>query len=174
MFPLVRLTRPWGRRGELIADGFSSQLRRLPAGSRVYLRGGAGSMMPAEAFVIDHSREHQGRLVLKFRGVDSISDAERLRGAEVSIPMREREEAPEGEYYLADLLGWQVVDRNSNCVLGQVRGWQEFGGPVLLEVAGEAGQILIPFVRTICREIDAGAKQIGVEMPEGLRDLNRP
>jgi len=41
---------------------------------------------------------------------------------------------------------------------------------VLLEVGPD---LLIPYVPAICREVDLKARRIGVELPEGLEDLNR-
>lgn len=115
---------------------------------------------------------HGGRLIFKFVGVDSISDAEKLEGFEVTIPAEERAVLPEGEYYQSDLVGCEVVDLVSGRSFGVVSGWQEHGGPALLEVRDSNGkEILIPFARAICKEIDPVARRIGVELPEGLDDL---
>ena len=54
--------------------------------------------------------------------------------------------------------------------LGRVSALQDGGGSGLLVV----GDLLIPFARSICVEIDPAAKRIAVELPEGLKDLNRP
>jgi 16S rRNA processing protein RimM len=112
-------------------------------------------------------------LIFKFRGVDSISAAEALRGAEICVPRVERPPLPAGEYYQTDLVGCQVVDRASGAPLGVVRGWQDYGGAPLLEVERTGGQpLLIPFARSICLEIDVAGRRIRVELPEGLKELN--
>ena len=82
---------------------------------------------------------------------------------------------PEGEFYLADLVGCEVFDQRSGHKLGQVSGWQEFGGPQLLEVLadGETQPFWIPFARSICVEIDPQGRRIVVDPPEGLLELNR-
>jgi ribosomal 30S subunit maturation factor RimM len=54
-----------------------------------------------------------------------------------------------------------------------VTGWQEYGGPGLLEVERpDGGRILVPFARSICTEIDLEARSIRVDLPEGLEDLS--
>jgi ribosomal 30S subunit maturation factor RimM len=63
-----------------------------------------------------------------------------------------------------------VVDRRTGDRLGRVSGWEEGGGAGLLVVDED---LLIPFVRAICVEIDPAARRIAVELPEGLKDLNR-
>ena len=58
--------------------------------------------------------------------------------------------------------------------LGEVIRWQECGGPNLLEVKMRAGgELLIPFARSLCVEIDVAARRIVVDLPEGLKELNR-
>ena len=136
----------------------------------VYLFGSDGRANP---FQIESVREHRGGLVFKFQGVGSISQAEPLEGAEVRVPLAERATLPPGEYYHSDLTGCQVVDRASGERLGVVTGWQEFGGPGLLEVERPGGgQMLIPFARAICVEIDVPGRCIRVDLPEGLKELS--
>ena len=57
--------------------------------------------------------------------------------------------------------------------LGIVEGWDETGGPVLLRVKPAAGreEILVPFARSICTDIDVAAKRIVANLPEGLIEL---
>jgi len=37
----------------------------------------------------------------------------------------------------------------------------------------DGGELLIPFARAICVEIDVAARRIVVDLPAGLKDLNR-
>jgi len=123
-----------------------------------------------QRYEVEETWFHNGVLIFKFRGVDSISDAERLSGAEVRVPLSERTPLEPGEYFESDLIGCAVVDRRTGQRLGQVTAWVDSGGPGLLEVDGDW---LIPFARSICVEIDPGAKRVAVELPEGLKDVNR-
>lgn len=152
-----------GNRGELTATAFGAP-ERFDSLGRVYLFG-AGE--PAE---VESSWFHDGRLVLKFRGVDSISAAEKLSGCEVRIPRSERASLDPGEYFLDDLVGCEVFERDGK-PLGKVGAFHEYGGPPLLELDGG---MLIPFARAICVEIDPAARRIVVDLPEGLKDLNEP
>jgi 16S rRNA processing protein RimM len=159
-----------GSRGEVTAFPLSDKLERYSALGEVYLfhEGDPGQGRRVE---VEEAWFHAGRLVLKFRGVDTISDAERLAGAEVRVPLSERAPLDPGEYFQSDLLGCQVTDRRTAASLGRVIGWQDGGGSGLLQVEGD---LLIPFVRAICVEIDPEAKRIVVDLPEGLKELNRP
>jgi len=153
-----------GNRGEITAYSLSSKPERFQNLAEVYLFG-TGQRLEVEATWF-----HMGALVFKFRGVDSISDAERLTGAEVRVPVTERVPLEENEFFLSDLIGCDVVDAVTGGAIGKVTDWQDGGGSGLLVVDGD---LLIPFSRSICKVIDPAARRIAVELPEGLKDLNR-
>lgn len=113
---------------------------------------------------------HDGRLVLKFKGIDSISQAETLSGAEVRVPREKSIQLEAGEYFQADLVGCEVIERASGERVGRVENFLETGGPGLLDLGGD---LLIPFARSICVEIDPAAKRILVDLPDGLKEINR-
>jgi 16S rRNA processing protein RimM len=152
-----------GNRGELTAFSLSSKPERFENLHEVYLFGSG------EKYEVEETWFHLRTLIFKFRGVDTISDAEKLVGAEVRIPLSERAPLEPGEYYESDLIGCEVVERSTGEPLGRVGALQDGGGAGLLEV----GDLLIPFNKTICVEIDPAAKRITVELPAGLKDLNR-
>ena len=153
----------------------SSRPERFQSLDEVYLFRDPAAREP-EQFQVESVWQHGGRLIIKFRGIDSIAEAERLEGAEVCIPRQERPLLPAGEYYHSDLVGCEVVDRRTGQRLGWVVGWNDGGGPGLLEVEGvrPGHQLLIPFARSICVEIDPEARRIAVDLPEGLEELNWP
>jgi len=117
---------------------------------------------------VENTWMHGDHLILKFKGVDTISDAEKLAGADVAIPFEQRATLAEQEYYQSDLIGCEVVDAAGRS-LGVVTDFEETGGAPLLRVGED---LLIPFAKSICTHIDLEHKQITVNPPEGLLDLN--
>lgn len=158
------LGRTRGNRGEITAISLSSKPERFESLREVYLFG-AG-----DKYDVEFTWFHDATLIFKFRGVDTISDAEKLSGSEVRVPLSERVPLDPGEFFESDIIGCEVVDRRTGQSLGRVSAWLDGGGAGLLEV----GSLLIPFARSICVEIDPAARRIAVELPEGLQDLNRP
>ena len=154
-----------GNRGEVLAFPLSGKPERYECLHEVFLFGSG------DRYQIESTWFHDGALVFKFQGVDSISAAEDLRGAEVRIPKRQRIPLEAGEFFQSDLIGCEVVDQKSGESLGRVADWEESGGPGLLVM--ENG-LLIPFARSICVEIDPESKRIAVRLPEGLKGLNVP
>ena len=161
------LARAWGVRGELIAIPLSDRLERFQNLGRVYL---FGNGQAGRQFVVESARIVPGSVIFKFRGIDTMDDAEPWRGAEVRIPRQERLEPEPGEFFIGDLIGCEVFERGTGESLGLVTGWSEGGPSGLLQVGPD---LLIPFARSICVSIDIERKRIEVDLPEGLKDLNR-
>ena len=114
---------------------------------------------------------HAGRPILKFEGVDSISDAEAWAGADILVEEAQRARPEPGEYSYAELIGCSLVGEDG-LPIGVVRGVEDYGGSPLLQVGGANGrEILVPFTRAICREIDVARKVIRASLPEGLTEL---
>ena len=74
--------------------------------------------------------------------------------------------------HLCERAGLALIDDASGRQVGVVTGWQETGGPIVLEI--DSGRILVPFVKSILKKIDPAGREIRVELPEGLEDLNGP
>jgi 16S rRNA processing protein RimM len=153
-----------GNRGEVTAEPFSSKAERYARLKRVYLFG------TGLAVDVERAWFHDRVLIFKFAGIDTISDAENLRGAEVRVPLEDRAALEEGEYFQSDLIGCNVVERSTGQALGRVVDWADAGSGLLVLESGT----LIPFARSICVEIDPAGKKVTVELPAGLKELNTP
>jgi len=120
---------------------------------------------------------HKSWVVLKFVGVDTIDDAEALKGAELQLPQSERAELEPGWTYLSDLVGCTVFDggREIGKVVDVAFG---AGEAPLLVVRGE-GQVgklpyEIPFAEAFLERVDIERKQVKMKLPEGLLEVNAP
>lgn len=152
------MLRARGNKGEVAATPLSNRASEVTS---VFV-----NQQPME---IEHAWMHGDQLILKFRGVDSISDAEKLAGAEVAIPFEQRAALEIDEYYESDLIGCEVFDATGRS-LGRVTDFEETGGTPLLHI----GDLLIPFAKSICISIDPSNKRIVVNLPDGLLTLNVP
>jgi len=121
--------------------------------------------------VIESVRFHAGRALLQFAGIDSPEEVQTLRGWTVEIPETEARPLEEDEYFLHDLAGLTLVDREGTS-RGVVEEAYEGGGGVLLTVKREDGTAYeVPFAADICAEIDLAGKRIVVDLPEGLDEI---
>jgi 16S rRNA processing protein RimM len=165
---VAEILRERGNIGEVLARSVSDVPGRIESLRKAHLRLPDGS---EESVTIESSWVHGENWVLKFAGVDSIDAARRLRGGDLWIPREERGALPEGEYFQSDLLGCTVLDEKNGRVLGVIEGFEQYGGPLLLEVRAEGREVLIPFVPAICVSVDLSNRSIAVDLPEGLLDL---
>jgi 16S rRNA processing protein RimM len=155
-----------GNRGELTAIPLSSKPERYETLTAVYLFGSG------ERREVEETWFHNGTLIFKFRGIDTISDAEPLIGSEVRVPLAERTPLEDGEFFQSDLVGCEVFDHRTGERMGRVTGWEDGGGGAGILVVDRL--LMIPFARAICVEINPAAKRIAVELPPGLKDLYQP
>ena len=166
MVAVGRLFRARGNRGELTGEIYSSQPGRAEKLKDVVLELADGKTRLSR---VEEIWWHDGRPVFKFEGIDSISDAEPWAGADVLVADEEREQPEEGAFSHADLIGCVLWNRDMKA--GVVQSVEDFGGGPLLEVKLEDGrEVLVPFARSICKEIDVAGKTIRAEVPEGLLD----
>jgi 16S rRNA processing protein RimM len=176
---LARIVRPQGRRGEVLADIFTDFPDHFAERKLLFLRPPGGGQLEAirETRVESHWL-HKGRVVLKFAQVDSINDADNLRGFEVVIPREERIPLEGDAVYVSDLLGVRVIDVSRGGALdaGEIMDVEPEGtGPAMLVIRTPAGdELLIPFVRAYLRKIDLEARRMEMELPLGLLAMQAP
>jgi 16S rRNA processing protein RimM len=164
---LAEIFRPRGVRGELIARSLTDVPGRLECLKRAYVRLASGVDREVE---LSEVWEHKDDWILKFVGVDSMDAADEFRGADVWVPVSERAPLPDGDYFQSDLTGCQVVDVTTGKTVGVVEGWQQYGGPPLMELTVDGRETLIPFVSGEC-QVDLGARVIRLSLPDGILDL---
>ncbi|MGB6035180.1 MAG: ribosome maturation factor RimM [Cryomorphaceae bacterium] len=124
-------------------------------------------------FFIDSLRlKDNGYADIKLEGVDSKDDSVRLSGKQVFLPITDLPELPADEYYLHDLEGMEVIDENQG-VLGLVQKVLDYSNNPLLEVNEGKDEVLIPINDLFVKKVDKANKQIFVDLPEGLADVNK-
>jgi 16S rRNA processing protein RimM len=116
---------------------------------------------------------HKRHLVLKFAGVDSISEAEALIGCELQVPRSERPQLEKGWHYVSDLVGSTVFDGPRE--IGKIADIRFGAGeaPLLIVRVGRT-EHEIPYAQAYLDNVDVGQKQIRMRLPEGMLALDTP
>ena len=111
------------------------------------------------------SRVHKGSVIARLRGVDTVDQAMVLKGKTVQI-RRTDAKLPEGSFFLADIIGLDVVDEHGN-KLGVLK---EVLSPSLQQVYVVEGEreIMIPAVPEFILETNIEAGYIKVRLIEGM------
>jgi 16S rRNA processing protein RimM len=185
---LAQLLRPQGRKGELLAELLTDFPERFEDQRRVFLAasGFRGTLEEARSAEVVSFwlpvGKNEGRIVLQFAGIDSISEAELVAGLEVIVPEEERRPLDDESVYISELVGCTIYD--GAVAVGVVEDVQfpttTDGGRRLTDAAPlldvrslEGDEILIPFAKAFLVTIDTDAKRIDMILPAGLIDVNR-
>ena len=164
------VARTHGNRGEVIVNAETDfPDERFRQGAQLMTRRKDGTPATLEVATM---RMHQGRPVILFTGVGSMSDAELLAGQELRIAevAGEAERLGEGEYYHRDLIGCAVVTESGESI-GEVTAVEGDRSATRLVVRSPRNEVLIPLADAICT-VDLTRKRITVRPPEGLLELN--
>jgi len=124
-------------------------------------------------FEVDKASIHGRFWLIKFKGIDSRSDAARIRDSLVLIPKQDRMLLPEGSFYHDQLIGLQVYSFDGD-LLGSISEMVTTGGHDLFLIVRhdrEDEKKLIPAVKKFVRQIDLKKGIMVVDLPEGLLDL---
>lgn len=167
---MARVRKTQGRHGEVAVELHSDVPDRFRPGLKLLALAEDDSRRELQ---IEELWPHKGYLVLKFAGIDSISDAGALLGCELQIPRSQRAQLESGWNYISDLIGCVVFDAGQE--IGKIDDVQ-FGtgeAPLLIVIDGSK-RYEIPYAEAYLKAADLEHKQIQMQLPEGMLDLNAP
>jgi 16S rRNA processing protein RimM len=174
---IARVAKTQGRHGEVAATLLTDFPELFETRRKLFAlcdsaRAGQGSAAERRQLDLDEHWFHKGMVVLKFAGVESISDAEMLVGSEIQIPRSERAALGSDEFYVSDLAGCTVTD--SGREIGRIKDVQFGSGEApLLVIEGEK-EYLVPFAAAYIEKIALEQKRLEMKLPEGLLELDAP
>jgi 16S rRNA processing protein RimM len=150
---------PHGLRGELKVDPLTDHPQRFQRGAALW----AGD----RTYTVRSSHMHQKTLLLQIEGIDTRGQAETLRDLLLEIPETELPALAEGEYYRYQLLGMEVVDAEGQS-LGRIEEVLDTGANDVYAVRNSDGELLLPAIDTVVKQVDVTAGRMVVEVPTGL------
>ena len=124
-----------------------------------------------EAFAVESFRRDRNAPFLKLQGIDTLAQADALAGREVFAAAGDFRRLELDRFYDFQVLGSRVVTKDGTEV-GEVAGILETGGPALLVVRRGEEDVYVPLTERICVKVDPEAKEIVIDPPEGLLELN--
>jgi len=150
---------PHGLDGELKVDPLTDHPHRFQAGA-VLQAGG-------RSYTVRASRVHQKALLVQIEGIDTRAQAESLRDLLFEVPESELPALAEGEYYRYQLIGIEVVDGEGQ-PLGRLAEVLDTGANDVYAVRNDEGELLLPAIDTVVKQVNVAAGRMVVEVPAGL------
>lgn len=153
-----------GLRGDLKVRLNSGDPDLLMSMDRVALRLPVGTMLNLE---IIRQVVHKGQVLLRFKGYESINDAEPLIRSQVLVAEGTLPELEEDEFYWGQLQGLKIVDRERGDI-GTLKDIYSTAAHDTYVVVGRFGEVLIPVVKEFVLDINLEEGVVTVALPHGL------
>ena len=153
-----------GLKGEVKVNSFTDDNTKFERIPKVFLK----RKENLTEYEIEKVGYAKNQVIIKFKGVNSVEEAETLRNSYIVVDREIFGELPEGVYYIADLIGLDVYTE-SNEYLGKVDDIFSTGSNDVYVVKDELGkQKLLPGIDEVIKQIDLESGKIIVNLIEGL------
>jgi 16S rRNA processing protein RimM len=159
------LRRAHGVRGEVTVEPVSDRPGRFEALKRVLIRHGG----KVDEAAVEGVRQKGESVLVKLAGIDDRTAAQALAGAEIGVRKEDVHPVPDGTYYVFQLVGCRVVGQGDRDI-GLVEDVWPMPANDVLAVKTRSGEVLIPVVRSVVKEVDLERKVVKIEEIEGLLD----
>ena len=159
-----RVLRPHGLNGEVRVELMTDRPERFGWLEAIYV----GERNPRRVGVVS-ARQHGDFVLLKLDGYPTRTEAELLRNELLQVPEDEAIPLEEGEYFLHQLLGLEVVTESGRS-LGRLTSVLETGANNVFVIEGAPGELLIPDIPDVVREVDVAGGRIVIRPLPGLLD----
>ncbi len=127
-----------------------------------------GRLVP---FFIDGMEpQPKGRYIIRFEDINTMEQAETLRGTALYLPLDELPELDEDQFYFHDVIGYTVVDENHGR-LGVVKEFYDLPQQQLMAMSYLGQEMLVPVMGEILLRADHETKELHVKLPEGLLEV---
>ena len=159
-----QIVNTFGIKGFVKVNPWVNNVTRFDDLKKVYIK----IRKEVKVLKIEEVKYHKNQVLLKFKGVETVEQAETLRNAILEIDREDAIPLEEGEYFIADLLESEVYTDEGK-KLGILEDIYNTGSNDIYVVKNELGKsILLPRIKDVFKEIDVDNKKIIVHLIEGL------
>ncbi len=159
LIEIGRIVGTHGIRGEIKLAPWTDDIYDLLDIEAFYLKDGT-------PYHVEQSRVHKNALIVKFREISNMNEAETKRGIMLFV---EKTPLPEGRFYIKDLIGLDAVTEGE--VFGTLTDVFNTGANDIYEIKTNAGKTLyLPVIDGVIDSVDLEEHKIYVTIPEGLED----
>ena len=159
-----QIVNTFGIKGMVKVKPFTDDITRFDRLEKVYIE----IHNSKKKYEIEEVKYHKDMVLIKFKGIDKIEDAELLRNPYLKVNRKDEPELEEGTYYIVDLLGLDVYSDEGN-LLGKLEDIFNNGSTDIYVVKNELGkQLLLPAISDVIKEINLEEQKIVVHILKGL------
>lgn len=149
---LGKIVNTFGLKGEIKVYPYVDYISKV---KKVYIK---NSLME-----IERARYQKNIAIVKLKGIDTIEQAEELKNLSIEMEREDAPTLPNGTYYINDLIGFDVYTDEGK-LLGKLDDIFNTGANDIYQV----GEILLPAIKEVIKQIDTENKKITVHLIKGL------
>lgn len=159
-FEIGQIVNTFGIKGEVKIIPYTDDINQFKKINIIYIKN--------KTIEIESAKFHKNFVILKLKGIDTVGDAEILRGEIISIK-RSNKKLPQNTYYIADLIGLEVYSDENNEYIGKVKDIYNTGAnDIYIVENNESKEILLPAIKEVIKQIDLENNKIIVHILKGL------
>ena len=159
-----QIVNTFGIKGQIKVKPFTDDIKRFDNLKEVYVE----KNNTKKEYEIEEVKYHKDMVLIKFKGIETVEQAEKLKNSYVTISRDSAEELEEDRYYIVDLLGLEVYT-DEQILLGILEDIFNTGSNDIYVVKSSDGkQILLPAIKDVVKNIDIENKKIIVHIIPGL------
>lgn len=159
-----QIVNTFGIKGMIKVKPFTDDIKRFDDLEKVYVEKNNTKV----EYEIEEVKYHKDMVLIKFKSVDTVEQAEKLRNSYLKVSRDSVEDLEEDRYYIVDLIGIEVYT-DENILLGKLEDIFNTGSNDIYVVKNELGkQILLPAISDVIKQIDMENKKMIVHIIKGL------
>jgi 16S rRNA processing protein RimM len=156
------ISRPHGIKGEVVIDLAKDLLEVVTESLELRVIGGEGSFL-----TVERARDHKARKIVKFEDVDTVEDAEKLRGRSVWLSREQIGPLPDDRWFVADIIGIDVFTEEDE-YLGKLAEVMHMPANDVYVVRNGEKEILLPVIDDVVKNVDVDSGRMVIHLMEGL------
>ncbi len=160
--------RPHGLEGLLRIISYAQSEESFLNAGTIFLRSTSGE---THKEVVISVRPHKNIYLMKLKGLNSLEEAEKYRGASVLIEKVSLSHENDEEFFWYELINLKVYLKGGKYI-GTIKHILPTGSNDIYVVRKGEKEVLIPAIHDVVEEIDLTNKKMIISDMEGLLDLN--
>lgn len=163
-FEIGQIVNHFGIKGMVKVVPYTDDITRFDNLKNVYVT----IKQNKKQYIIEEVKYHKNMVLIKFKGIDKVEDAECLRNGILEVERKDAAKLEEDSYYIADLIGMKVYtdDGKTLGVLDDI--YNTGSNDIYVIKTEEYKQILLPAIKDVIKEISLEENKIIVHMISGL------
>lgn len=168
-FTVGKIVNTHGIKGELkILPQTDFPEERFAKGSQLFVFH-KDAAVEMNSLTIESSRLHKNVYIIQFKDLNHINEAESYKGCILKVSEQARFELAPDEYYYSEIIGCEVMSENGE-TLGVITEILTPGANDVWVITPPEGKaILVPVIEDVILDVDIGAKQVKIQLIEGIR-----